>query len=63
VTGDGKSSIIDLCNTQINIDPRRGDTEDFPLGRVKPHESAEIILELQRQGMTQNRSRRMARKC
>jgi cyanophycin synthetase len=52
VTGDGKSSIIDLCNTQINIDPRRGDTEDFPLGRVKPHESAEIILELQRQNMT-----------
>jgi cyanophycin synthetase len=52
VTGDGKSNVIDLCNVQINIDPRRGDTEDFPLGRVKPHESAEIILELQRQNMT-----------
>jgi cyanophycin synthetase len=52
VTGDGKSNVIELCNTQINIDPRRGDTEDFPLGRVKPHESAEIILELQRQNMS-----------
>jgi cyanophycin synthetase len=52
VTGDGKSNIIELCNIQINIDPRRGDTEDFPLGRVKPHESAEIILELQRQNMS-----------
>ncbi|MFS2003885.1 cyanophycin synthetase [Duganella sp. CT11-25] len=52
VTGDGKTNIIELCNIQINIDPRRGDTEDFPLGRVKPHESAEIILELQRQNMS-----------
>jgi len=52
VTGDGKSTVLELCDIQINIDPRRGDTEDFPLGRIKPHESAEIILELQRQNMT-----------
>ena len=52
VTGDGKSTVLELCDTQINTDPRRGETEDFPLGRVKPHESAEIILELQRQNMT-----------
>jgi cyanophycin synthetase len=52
VTGDGKSNILELCNTQINTDPRRGEVEDAPLGVVKPHESGEIILELERQGMT-----------
>ena len=52
VTGDGKSNIRELCDAQINIDPRRGETEEFPLGLVKPHESGEIVLELQRQNMT-----------
>jgi cyanophycin synthetase len=52
VTGDGKSSILELCNTQINTDPRRGDTEDFPLGLVTPDTSGEIVLELQRQNLT-----------
>jgi len=52
VTGDGESNIISLVNQQLNADPRRGTTEDFPLNEVKPHESAEIILELERQGLT-----------
>lgn len=52
VTGDGSSNILELCNTQINTDPRRGEVEEAPLGVVKPHESGEIILELERQGMT-----------
>lgn len=52
ITGDGVSNIIDLVNRQINIDPRRGEGEEFPLNRVKPDEAAEIILELQRQGLT-----------
>ncbi|MTV37970.1 cyanophycin synthetase [Duganella radicis] len=52
VTGDGNSTVLELCNTQINTDPRRGETEEFPLGLVKPHESGEIILELQRQNLT-----------
>lgn len=52
VTGDGNSNILELCNTQINTDPRRGEVEEAPLGVVKPHESGEIILELERQGMT-----------
>jgi cyanophycin synthetase len=52
VTGDGKSSVLQLCDTQINTDPRRGETEEFPLGLVKPHESGEIVLELKRQGLT-----------
>lgn len=52
VDGDGVSTISQLVDTQINTDPRRGEGEDFPLGTVKPHESGEIVLELQRQGMT-----------
>ncbi|MFM2085337.1 MAG: hypothetical protein RLZZ237_206, partial [Pseudomonadota bacterium] len=52
VDGDGVSNILALVNTQINTDPRRGEGEDFPLGVVKPHESGEVILELERQGMT-----------
>lgn len=51
VTGDGVLNIIELCNRDINIDPRRGETEDHPLGLIKPDVSAEIILELERQGM------------
>jgi cyanophycin synthetase len=51
IVGNGKSNINELVAQQINIDPRRGETEEFPLGLVKADESAEIILELQRQGM------------
>jgi cyanophycin synthetase len=51
VTGDGRSSIQQLVDSQINIDPRRGEYEDAPLSTVRPRESGEVILELQRQGM------------
>ena len=52
VTGDGRSNIIELVNTHINVDPRRGTGEDAPLNTVEPQNSAEIILELARQGFT-----------
>jgi len=52
VTGDGESTVIELCDRQINTDPRRGDTEEFPLSPVRPQESEEILLDLKRQGMT-----------
>ncbi|SFU57295.1 cyanophycin synthetase [Pseudoduganella namucuonensis] len=52
VTGDGKHDIRQLCDLQINTDPRRGTTEDKPLGLVEPDKSGEIILELVRQNMT-----------
>ena len=51
VTGDGKSTVIALCDTQINTDPRRGESEEHPLGRVNPHDN-EILLDLKRQGLT-----------
>ncbi|CUI04841.1 cyanophycin synthetase [Massilia antarctica] len=52
VTGDGTGDIIALVDSQINIDPRRGVGEDSPLNLIAPDISAEIILELERQGMT-----------
>ena len=52
VTGDGKSSIIELVDSQINTDPRRGTGEDAPLNALAPEKGAEIILELERQGFT-----------
>lgn len=52
VTGDGKQDVIALCDSQINTDPRRGESEEFPLNPVKPHESEEIMLDLKRQGLT-----------
>ncbi|MBV6324420.1 cyanophycin synthetase [Duganella violaceipulchra] len=52
VTGNGSSNIIELVDDQINTDPRRGTTEDAPLNALAPEHGAEIILELERQGMT-----------
>jgi cyanophycin synthetase len=52
VTADGVSTLDHLCETQINSDPRRGIGEDFPLNVVIPSESGEIILELERAGLT-----------
>ncbi len=52
VVGDGVSTIDALADVQINSDPRRGKTEEFPLNTVTPSESGEIILELERVGLT-----------
>ncbi|WP_019450701.1 cyanophycin synthetase [Cupriavidus sp. BIS7] len=48
VVGDGKSTIDELIESQINSDPRRGATEDHPLNRVRLDSAAR--LELKRQG-------------
>ncbi len=50
VVGDGKSTIDELIDLQINCDPRRGNTEDHPLNRVRLDSAAR--LELKRQGFT-----------
>jgi len=52
VVGDGTSTVTQLCDLQINIDPRRGNSEEFPLSLVQPAESDEVKLDLQRQGLT-----------
>lgn len=53
ITGDGVSTIDQLCWSQINnVDPRRGRTEEFPLNVVVPSESKEVLLELERVNLT-----------
>jgi cyanophycin synthetase len=50
VTGDGKQTIQQLIDTQINSDPRRGGTEEHPLNFIRIDTSAR--LELARHGYT-----------
>ncbi|WP_418318544.1 cyanophycin synthetase [Piscinibacter sakaiensis] len=55
VIGDGKSTVTALVDAQINSDPRRGPTEDFPLGEIKlsgDRPDDVVLLDLQRQGLT-----------
>ena len=52
VTGDGRSTVVELIDSQINSDPRRGVTEDHPLNRLDLSEDEVIVADLQRQGLT-----------
>ena len=52
VQGDGQHSVDQLIDLQINTDPRRGLTEDFPLNRIVLGEDPVVLLDLQRQGFT-----------
>ncbi len=52
ITADGRSSVAELVETQINSDPRRGIEEHFPLNPVLLPENGKVMLELQRQGLT-----------
>lgn len=50
VKGDGHSTIVELIDRQLNVDPRRGTTEDYPLNRILIEEDPAVGLELERQG-------------
>jgi len=50
VTGDGKSTVLELIASQVNTDPRRGSTELHPLSIIRIDTAAKI--ELERQGLT-----------
>jgi len=52
VTGDGRSSIAELIDSQLNTDPRRGATEDFPLDVIILDKEPSIGFEIARQGFT-----------
>ncbi len=55
VLADGKSSIFELINSQLNSDPRRGSAEDCPLNLILIDEADDprvVLLELARQGYT-----------
>jgi len=51
VTGDSHSNVVELVDHQINTDPRRGTTEDFPLGHIHADSDGAVLLDLQRQGL------------
>lgn len=53
VVGDGHSTVEQLIDAQINIDPRRGDAEGYPLDIIRLHSArGEMsLLEVQRQGL------------
>jgi len=52
ITGDGRSTVRQLLDSQINIDPRRGPEQEFPLDLLIPERDAKLRFELERQGYT-----------
>ncbi|MDB5728324.1 MAG: cphA1 [Noviherbaspirillum sp.] len=52
VVADGTSTVAQLIDRQINIDPRRGDSEEFPLDLVLLDKDPAARFELSRQGYT-----------
>lgn len=52
VTGDGRSDIVQLVDTQINSDPRRGNADIHPLETLNPRTHSVILANLQRQRLT-----------
>ena len=52
VIGDGLQTVNQLVDQQLNSDPRRGSGEDAPLGLITPDDSPEILLDLERAGLT-----------
>lgn len=51
VGGDGKSTIAQLIETQVNTDPRRGEEETLPLETLRVDDPVLLLL-LQRQSLT-----------
>lgn len=51
ISGDGRSTVARLIETQVNSDPRRGEEEQFPLDILRL-DDAVLALELARQGLT-----------
>lgn len=50
VIGDGRSTITELIDAQLNSDPRRGEAEEFPLDVVHLPSNAVTRMEVERQG-------------
>ncbi len=51
ITGDGRSTVAQLIDSQLNSDPRRGKAEAFPLETIVLEREPVIHLELERQGL------------
>ena len=48
VTGDGKHTVLELIQVQINSDPRRGTSEEHPLNPVRIDSAVELELARQK---------------
>ena len=51
ITGDGRSTVEQLIDSQLNSDPRRGEAEEFPLEFIRLEREPVIRLLLERQGL------------
>jgi len=52
ITGDGKSTVKQLIDSQLNCDPRRGAAEEFPLDLIDLEHNMVSRHEVARQGFT-----------
>ncbi|MEN3112485.1 cyanophycin synthetase [Uliginosibacterium paludis] len=52
ITGDGRASVRELIETQLNSDPRRGEAEEFPLETIRIDTDRQMQLLLARQGFS-----------
>lgn len=51
ISGDGRGTVRELIDAQLNSDPRRGASEDHPLGRIVIEEDDVVRADLQRLGL------------
>ncbi len=49
ITGNGRSTVAELIDSQLNSDPRRGFEEEYPLDLIDPRAMVAVQLELKRQ--------------
>ena len=49
ITGNGRSTVKELIDTQLNSDPRRGYEEEYPLEIIDLTTDTKVLLELKRQ--------------
>lgn len=52
VVGDGRSTVEQLIDSQLNSDPRRGEAEEFPLETIHLDREPVMRLLLERQGLS-----------
>ena len=52
VVGDGRSTVAQLIDSQLNSDPRRGEAEEFPLETIYLEREPVMRLLLERQGLS-----------
>ncbi|MBX9936623.1 MAG: cyanophycin synthetase [Burkholderiaceae bacterium] len=54
ITGNGRNTVRELIDSQLNSDPRRGHEEEYPLEIIDIATDAKVQLELKRQDLDAN---------